>query len=143
LGHTAVSLRLGNPVRRVVIFLLGGVSEIEREPRRSRDELLVAAAGPLVSGVITALALLAEHATHAGSLPHVLAELLMWGNLSVVVFNLLPGLPLDGGRILRATVWRIAGSRLTGSRVGAVLGRVLAIAVAGFGLYLTGTSNGI
>jgi len=143
LGHTAVSLRLGNPVRRVVIFLLGGVSEIDREPRRSRDELLVAAAGPLVSGLITALALLAEHATRDGSLPHVLAELLMWGNLSVVVFNLLPGLPLDGGRILRATVWRIAGSRLTGSRVGAVLGRVLAVAVAGFGLYLAGTSNAI
>ncbi len=56
LGHTAVSLALGNPVRRVVIFLLGGVSEIERDPDRPRDEFLVAAAGPLVSLLITGAA---------------------------------------------------------------------------------------
>lgn len=96
LGHTAVSLRLGRPVRRVVIFLLGGVSEIEREPDRARDEFLIAAAGPLISGVLTGLAVLAMRLTTQGSLAHVLAGLLAWANASVFVFNLLPGLPLDG-----------------------------------------------
>lgn len=143
LGHTAVSLRLGNPVRRVVIFLLGGVSEIDREPRRARDEFLTSAAGPLVSGVLTGLAGVGVHYTSPGSLAGVLAELLMWGNLSVVAFNLLPGLPLDGGRILRAAVWRIAGSRLTGSRVGAVLGRVVAVVLVGLGVYLAATTSDV
>lgn len=142
LGHTAVSLRLGTPVRRVVIFLLGGVSEIEREPTRARDEFLVAAAGPLVSGIAAGLAILGQRLTSTGSLPHVLASLLVWGNLSVVVFNLLPGLPLDGGRLLRAFIWRLSGSRLTGTRVGAVLGRILAIGVAGVGLLLASGSSG-
>jgi Zn-dependent protease len=142
LGHTAVSLRLGQPVRRVVIFLLGGVSEIEQEPDRARDEFLVAAAGPAVSGMLAALAFGIEGVTPSGSLAYELAALLAWGNLSVVVFNLLPGLPLDGGRLLRASIWRIAGSRLTGTRIGALLGRVLAIAVAGFGIYLGSTRLG-
>jgi len=143
LGHTAVSIRLGNPVRRVVIFLLGGVSEIDREPRRARDEFLTSAAGPLVSAILTGLAAIGVHFTSSTSVPGVLAELLMWGNLTVVAFNLLPGLPLDGGRILRAVVWRIAGSRLTGSRIGAVLGRVLAVAVALLGFYLASISHGV
>lgn len=142
LGHTAVSLCLGGPVRRVVIFMLGGVSEIEREPERARHEFLIAVAGPVVSGALAGLAAVVQHGTAPGSLENVLAALLMWGNLTVVVFNLLPGLPLDGGRMLRAIVWHVAGSRLTGSRIGAVLGRVVAVLVVGFGLVVASrTSN--
>lgn len=141
LGHTAVSLLLGNPVRQVVIFFLGGVSEIDKEPVRARDEFLTAAAGPFVSGVLAGLAFLGERAAADGTVLHVLAELLMWGNLSVVLFNLLPGLPLDGGRILRSVIWAAAGSRLTGTRAGVLVGRVLAVALAAFGLYSGATGS--
>lgn len=135
LGHTAVSLALGKPVRRVVIFLLGGVSEIEAEPERPRDEFLVAAAGPFVSALLTGTALLGTQFVGYHSMFGVLIAWLFWSNLVVFVFNLLPGLPLDGGRLLRAGVWAMSHSRLTGTKVGAWTGRGIAVAVAVFGLF--------
>jgi Zn-dependent protease len=134
LGHTAVSLVLGTPVRRVVIFLLGGVSEIERDPERPRDEFFVAAAGPLVSVALTGLLALGYRFVEHDSLPGVLLAMLFWSNLVVAVFNLLPGLPLDGGRLLRAAVWAGAKSRLAGTRAAAWTGRALAVVVAVSGL---------
>ena len=141
LGHTGVSLLLHYPVKRVVIFLLGGVSEIEQEPERPREEFLIALAGPLVSVVLTAAAwygyVLAPH----DSMLRVLLLLLAWANGVVVVFNLLPGLPLDGGRLLRSVIWAISKSRLTGTVVGAWAGRALAAGV--FVLSLLGNSTGM
>jgi Zn-dependent protease len=134
LGHTAVSLALGNPVTRVVIFLLGGVSEIERDPVRPRDEFLVAAAGPAVSLLLAGAAGLGYQFLPANSMGGVLLIILFWSNLIVAVFNLLPGLPLDGGRLLRAAVWAASGKRLVGTRAGAWSGRVVAVAVALTGL---------
>ena len=142
LGHTAVSLALGNPVRRVVIFMLGGVSEIETEPSRPRDEFVIAAAGPAVSAILVGVAYLGHLIFPVDSIAAVLADLLIWGNLIVVAFNLLPGLPLDGGRLLRSGIWRLSGSQLTGTRVGAVLGRVVAVLVVAGGLYLGTTESG-
>ncbi|HEY7046348.1 MAG TPA: site-2 protease family protein [Jatrophihabitantaceae bacterium] len=130
LGHTAVSLVLGQPVNRVVIFLLGGVSEIEGEIRRPRDEVLIALAGPLVSLALAGAAWAGFAAAPDATVLSVLLALLMWSNLVVAVFNLLPGLPLDGGRALRAGVWGATHSRLTGTRVAAWSGRVLAVVVA-------------
>lgn len=128
-GHTAVSLLLGKPVKRIVIFLLGGVSEIEREPDRPRDEFLIAAAGPFVSALITGGLALGYLALDHQSMLGVLVLLLFWGNLIVVAFNLLPGLPLDGGRLLRSAVWAVARSRLAGTRAGAWAGRIVAVGV--------------
>jgi Zn-dependent protease/CBS domain-containing protein len=130
LGHTAVSIALGQPVRRVVIFLLGGVSEIAGEIRRARDEFLIAIAGPLVSLIIAGGTGLAYHLVPQGTVAYVLLALTAWSNLLVAVFNLLPGLPLDGGRAVRAGVWRISHSRLTGTRIAAWGGRVVAVLVA-------------
>jgi Zn-dependent protease len=142
LGHTAVSLLLGNPVRRVVIFLLGGVSEIERDPQRPRDEFLIAAAGPVVSLLIAAAALGGAQATAHNSMIGVLVLLLFWSNLIVAVFNLLPGLPLDGGRLLRAGVWAASRNRLSGTRISAWAGRLVAVGVAVSGLVLDRTDWG-
>jgi Zn-dependent protease/CBS domain-containing protein len=136
LGHTAVSLALGQPVRRVVIFLLGGVSEIEGEIRRARDELLIAIAGPLVSLAIGGGCWLAQGFAPTDSVLSALLVLLALSNGVVAGFNLLPGLPLDGGRALRAGVWRLTRSRLTGTRVAAWGGRVVAILVAGSAVLL-------
>jgi Zn-dependent protease/CBS domain-containing protein len=134
LGHTAVSLALGSPVRRIVIFLLGGVSEIERDPRRPRDEFLIAVAGPVVSILIAAITGLGYEALPHGTLSAVFVGLLFWSNLIVAVFNLLPGLPLDGGRLLRAAVWAVSSSRLTGTRIAAWAGRIFAVLLALSGL---------
>jgi Zn-dependent protease/CBS domain-containing protein len=142
-GHTAVSLMLRMPVKRIVIFLLGGVSEIEREPERPRDEFLVAAAGPLVSVAITGGALLVYESLDPHTMVGVLVLLLFWSNLIVVVFNLLPGLPLDGGRLLRAVVWTVSKSRLTGTRAGAWTGRVVAIGVLVLSLLVNRGPSGL
>jgi Zn-dependent protease len=143
LGHTAVSLALGNPVRRVVIFLLGGLSEIVRDPDRPRDELLVSAAGPAVSIALGALSLATYVLLPRPTVLAALALLLVWSNLVVAVFNLLPGLPLDGGRLLRAAVWAVSGSRTAGTQVAAWTGRVLAVGVAALGLLLDRGSFGV
>jgi Zn-dependent protease len=143
LGHTAVSLLLGNPVRRVVIFLLGGVSEIERDAERPRDELLVSLAGPVVSVLITAGCFGGYLAVEPRSMPGVMLLLLFWSNLVVAAFNLLPGLPLDGGRVFRAIVWAMAGDRLTGTKVAAWSGRGVAVLVALSGLVLDRGTWGI
>ncbi len=140
LGHTGVSLLLHHPVKRVVIFLLGGVSEIESEPDRPREEFLIAAAGPLVSVVLTAIAAFGYTLAPVASMLQVLLLLLAWANGIVAVFNLLPGLPLDGGRLLRSVIWAISKSRLTGTVVGAWAGRVLAVGV--FALSVIGNRNG-
>jgi len=133
LGHVAMCLALGIRVRRVVIFLLGGVSEIEGEPRRPADDYLIAMAGPLVTlllaGASGALYQLAEPGTEPDTVPGLVLFWLAVSNLLVLVFNLLPGLPLDGGKMLRAGVWQVTRSRLTGTRAAAWCGRGLAALV--------------
>ena len=142
LGHTAVSLAFGMPVRRVVIFLLGGVSEIEKEPADPAQEYLVAIAGPLVSLFLAGAAAVLLPVASSGSAFKIVLFLLVWSNLGVAIFNLLPGLPLDGGRLLRAGVWRVSRSRLTGTRAAAWGGRLIAVGVVVFALATAQPGNG-
>jgi Zn-dependent protease len=127
LGHVAMCLLLGVRVRRVVIFLLGGVSEIEGEADRPSEEYLIAIAGPLVTLVLAGVGALAYPMAADGTVQRAMLFALAWSNLTVLVFNLLPGLPLDGGKVLRAGVWRLTGSRLRATRAAGWTGRVLAI----------------
>jgi len=135
LGHCAVAIRLGLPVRRVRLFLLGGVSELGRPPLRPRDEGLIAVAGPVVSVAVAAVAGSAALLLETRTPLWLLAVELAFINAAVAVFNLLPGLPLDGGRMLRAAVWSITGRRGLGTRGAAIGGIVLAIALVAWGLY--------
>jgi len=130
LGHTAVALLLKTPVRQIVIFLLGGASELEKEPERPRDEFLVAAAGPLASLLLTGVSALGLLAVESRTLPFVFVSLLVWSNATVTIFNVLPALPLDGGRLLRAGVWWVSKDPGLATRVGGWAGRVLAVAIA-------------
>ncbi|GAB2465563.1 hypothetical protein GCM10027265_13720 [Jatrophihabitans fulvus] len=136
LGHTVVSTRLGYPVRRVVLFLLGGVSEIEGDARRPSHEAMIAGSGPLVSLLIAAAAFGGHAAVEPASVAGVLLALLAWSNLVLAVFNLLPGLPLDGGRLLRAVVWACGASKATSTKAAAWTGRALAVVVVAAGVLL-------
>jgi Zn-dependent protease/CBS domain-containing protein len=109
LSHSVVARGYGLPVRRIVLYPLGGVSEIEREPQTPGREFLVSAAGPALSLVLSAVGYGLEHVVTASTIIGVLVTQLMWANLVVGLFNLLPGLPLDGGRMLRAVIWKITG----------------------------------
>ena len=129
LSHSLVARGFGLPVRRILLYPLGGFSEIEQEPPTPGREFLVSAAGPLLSLVLAGLGYLVLLASHLSGLPGLLVQQLVWANLLVGIFNLLPGLPLDGGRMLRAGVWKATSKPATATIVAAWSGRVLAIAV--------------
>jgi Zn-dependent protease len=131
LCHTVVALHYGLPVRRISLYLLGGVSEIEKPAPTPGREAGIAFAGPLVSLVIGVLSLGVLQVLDEGTVARVLAEGLMYSNLVVGVFNMLPGLPLDGGRVLSAAVWRATGQRHTGAIVASWCGRGVAVLVLG------------
>ncbi len=129
LAHTLAALRFKLPVRRIQLQFFGGVSEIEKEAETPGREFVLAFVGPLLSLVLSGLFYLALLAVDPSSVPGVLLAGLMISNLIVAVFNLLPGLPLDGGRMLRAVVWAISGKPMTGTVAAAWVGRALAVSV--------------
>lgn len=127
LGHCVAAMRLGIPVRRLRLFLLGGISEVMRTPGKPGHEGVVAGAGPAVSIGLAAVFGLGAMVMQPSNVVWLLVAQIAAANLAVAVFNLLPGLPLDGGRILRAAVWAATGQRGTGTRA-AVVGGVLVAA---------------
>ena len=109
LAHSLVALRRGVPVRGITLFIFGGVSHLEREAPKPSTELLVAPAGPLMSivlgvALLGAAELLDPVSVHLSALAWLLGFVNVW---LLGVFNLIPGFPMDGGRVLRATVWGI------------------------------------
>ena len=145
LGHSLVALQQGVQVRSITLFLLGGVASVERECPTALGSLMVAAAGPLVSLILAGLLLAAGHsAAHASPLLGAMVNELGGLNLILALFNLLPGLPLDGGLILKALVWQFSGSQRKGTQVATATGRFLSLAAIGLGvvLLLRGASVG-
>lgn len=129
LAHTVAALRFKLPVRRIQLQFFGGVSEIEKEAETPGREFVLAFVGPLLSLILSGLFYLAMLLVEPGTVPGVLLAGLMISNLIVAVFNLLPGLPLDGGRMLRAVVWKITGRPMSGTIAAAWVGRALAVSV--------------
>jgi Zn-dependent protease len=124
LAHALAAGALGVPTAEIKLFVFGGVARIAGEPADAGGEALVAMAGPLAS--VTLAGLLGVAGSVAAGGAGDLLGLLFVGNLAVAAFNLLPGFPLDGGRVARALVWRLTGRRLLATRVTALLGRALA-----------------
>ncbi|HZF91389.1 site-2 protease family protein [Streptomyces sp.] len=129
LAHTIAALRFKLPVRRIQLQFFGGVSEIEKEAETPGREFVLAFVGPLLSLVLAGVFYLAMQPVEPGTVPGVLLAGLMISNLIVAAFNLLPGLPLDGGRMLRAVVWKITGKPMSGTVAAAWIGRALAVSV--------------
>ncbi|SMF23139.1 site-2 protease family protein [Streptomyces sp. Amel2xC10] len=129
LAHTVAALRFKLPVRRIQLQFFGGVSEIEKEAETPGREFWLAFVGPLLSLALAGVFYLAMQPVEPGTVPGVLLAGLMISNLIVAVFNLLPGLPLDGGRMLRAVVWKITGKPMSGTVAAAWVGRALAVSV--------------
>ena len=143
LGHSVVSLRLGIPIKRVTLFLFGGMAEMEREPPTPAGDYLVAVAGPLVSIFLAGCTAVVTGYAAEGSDVYRLAWYLAVSNGLLAVLNLLPGLPLDGGRIMRAAVWQLTGSRHTGTHAGVVGGQAVALLAVTVGLLRIGAGDGM
>jgi Zn-dependent protease/CBS domain-containing protein len=149
LSHALVGRMQGITVRRITLFVFGGVAQLEREPHEWRAELWMAIVGPATSLALALVCLLAA-AAFAGNVPidmqdpqrvfaalGVLPTLLVWlgqVNLILALFNLVPGFPLDGGRVLRAVMWGLTGNLRRATRLASAAGQGFAWLLIGLGL---------
>jgi Zn-dependent protease len=126
-GHCVVARAFGLPVRSITITFLAGLTDVAEPPQTPGREYAVAAVGPMVSLLIAAVAAGASALLDPGSLAHLLALGTAVLNGLIAGFNLLPGLPLDGGRVLRAALWRLTGQEGRSTVQAAVAGQVVAL----------------
>ena len=135
LSHSLEAIRRGRRVRSITLFFLGGVSEIEEEARTAGEEFWVSIVGPITSLALAGLFWLMYLNFRSG--PEQIAALLQYlmvVNLAVGLFNLLPAFPLDGGRVLRALVWRATRSHERATRVASLTGSALGFGLIGLGI---------
>lgn len=141
LSHALVARRRGLPVNSITLFVLGGVAQLEKEPEDAKTEFLVSIIGPIVSAVIGFVCLLLAWAlgwTMAPESATPLMAILIWLgyiNIGLAIFNLLPGFPMDGGRVLRALIWWYTGSAQRATRAASLTGQLVGIAFILFGIY--------
>jgi Zn-dependent protease/CBS domain-containing protein len=144
LSHALVARRNNIPIRGITLFIFGGIAEMDQEPPTARSEILMAAAGPLCSGILSFLFLLIGN-LFTNFLPYApiigILQYCVFINMALMIFNLLPGFPLDGGRILRAVIWNYTGdikkATYTTSKIGSSMGVFLII----FGFFSIFTGN--
>ena len=123
LGHSVVARRYKIPVRRITLLIFGGVSQIEAEAATAGADFRIAVAGPLVSLALAAFFAVLKPVVVGVSPLLALVQYLAYINLALALFNLIPGFPLDGGRGLRAIVWRLTGDFHRATRIAASVGR--------------------
>jgi Zn-dependent protease/CBS domain-containing protein len=151
LAHSLVARRLGMRVSSITLFLLGGVSNLTEEPKRASAEFFMAVAGPLTSFVLAGLAYgvhqLAARVLDAAAMTTVtpVTDYLTTINIGVALFNLVPGFPLDGGRVLRSIIWGLRRDRSAATRIASRGGEVVAVLLGLIGglLLLTGDAVGL
>jgi Zn-dependent protease len=145
LGHAWAARQYAVPIRKITLFLFGGVAELGRDSPSPRAEVQIALAGPAVSFLLGGVFLLIRAATHETPGIAVPTALLARLNLGLAVFNLLPGYPLDGGRVIRALVWRATADRWRATAIAALGGLSIALGLMAIGLALIlyGTLGGL
>jgi|SRR5579884_348652 len=152
LGHALVARREGIQVTRIELMLFGGITQMSRDAATPGEDFRIAAAGPLATLAFLLVCLVLDmiivgpgRVIHAAELDTsvrmtplrlALSWLLLW-NVFLLVLNLVPAFPLDGGRIARSVVWRLTGSKQRGTRLAAHVGQAFAAVLAGLGLWLT------
>jgi Zn-dependent protease/CBS domain-containing protein len=144
LAHSIVALRQGIPVKNITLFIFGGVSQIGGEARRPLHEFVMAIIGPLTSlllaGIFFAIWWLTGHSDT--SPVAIVLQWLFFMNLILAAFNMAPGFPMDGGRVLRAVIWGVSGNSMTATRFATYAGRALGYGMMVLGgLALFGTLN--
>ncbi|HUV36892.1 MAG TPA: site-2 protease family protein [Patescibacteria group bacterium] len=134
-SHSLVAIRNGLPIRRITLFMFGGVAQMDREVDDPLVELKMAAAGPLMSVILAALFYSLSLLSRSLFIVPVLMRSLANLNVAVLVFNMVPGFPLDGGRILRAAIWYRTGNLRRATRIASRIGSGFAILLMLAGLF--------
>jgi len=135
LSHALVARRFGLRVRDITLFIFGGAASLEGDPKRPRDEALIAAAGPVTSLVIGAILWGIDVAVSQQQVVAIVGWL-GFINISLGLFNLIPGFPMDGGRILRALLWKVRGDHYAATRTAAAVGRFFGYLLIGAGVFV-------
>ncbi len=150
LGHAIVARRQGIEVRRIDLYLFGGLTQMSRDAATPGEDFKIAIAGPVATFLVILLFLAADvaivgfhrltHAVFLDSDIHITPVLLSLSwlvpmNVLLLAFNLVPAFPLDGGRVARSVVWRVTGDKRRATQTAARMGQVFALVLGGFGLY--------
>ncbi len=145
LSHSVVALRYKLPVNSITLFIFGGVAQIARDPDHAAQEFLIAAAGPLSSYVLAGGFWMLGHFTPAASMPNALGTRLALINFGLATFNLVPGFPLDGGRVLRSIIWGVTHDYTRATRYAPRIGHAIAtlMIVRGLSVAIAPTQFGI
>lgn len=141
MAHALVARRRGLPVPRITLFIFGGMSHMSRQPATAGEEFQIAAAGPATSLVIAALTAGLGFAFRGSSeKAEAILFYLAFVNVALGIFNILPGFPLDGGRVLRSIAWKRTGSFRRATRVASSVGEFFGygLIIAGFFVLLAG-----
>lgn len=135
LAHSAVALKQGIPVKNITLFMFGGVSQIAGDARRPLHEFVMAIVGPLSSLLISVAFLAAWWATgFSDETPiAIVVQWLFLMNLVLAAFNMAPGFPMDGGRVLRAMIWGISGNAIGATRLSTLTGRAIGYSLMSLG----------
>lgn len=136
LGHSLVARSQGIKVNSITLFVFGGVASIERESKTAGEAFQVAIAGPTVSLVLFGLFYLLSQVLPLSEVGQQIAGDIARINLIIALFNLIPGLPLDGGQVLKAAVWKLTGNRFQAVHWAAKTGKILGGLAIAFGLGL-------
>ncbi len=141
-SHSLVARSRGLAVDSITLFVFGGVSSIVEEPQTARTEFAMAIAGPISSFLIAAFAAMLS-AVFGGVSVQLAATLdyLATINLLLGVFNLVPGFPLDGGRLLRSIIWRLTGDRMQATQIATGSGKIIAYGLVLLGLFQIASGN--
>jgi Zn-dependent protease/predicted transcriptional regulator len=134
MSHSLVAKSRGIPVNRITLFIFGGMAQIEKEPDRPGHEFAISIAGPLASFVLAALFGLVWLLGRFIPVISEPARYLTIINIALGIFNLLPGFPLDGGRVLRSIIWKSTGNFQRATHIASNIGRVIGFAIMGVGV---------
>jgi len=126
LGHSLVALGYRLPVKSITLYIFGGISEITSEPKNARTEFVIAFAGPLTSLLLAAFFYLGMLVFRSVEPIYAMSKYLALINATLAVFNLIPGFPLDGGRVFRSIVWATTRNLRRATEIAGFLGRVIA-----------------
>lgn len=136
LGHSLLALSRGIPVPAITLFVFGGMSHMDREAETARDEFWIAIIGPLVSLVLAGIFLFLSWTLPISEPVRLVLNWVGVINLVLAVFNLIPGFPLDGGRVFRAIVWGVTGDERKAMRWAVMAGRFVAYGLFALGIYV-------
>lgn len=131
LAHSVVAKARGLPISRITLFIFGGVSNLDREPNTPLTEFIMAIVGPATSFIVAILFIIIAQAlaSQNGFPANSYTDIFLWlasVNIMLGLFNLIPGFPLDGGRVLRSIIWSYTGKFLLSTRIASMIGQIVA-----------------